>query len=85
MKKLFVISVLTLLLSSCGNLSSKMMGGTESNLISYIEMTEECPKDKIVIKDKQKAGGLFNYIVDVCGKEKMYKQVGGSITEIERD
>lgn len=83
MKKFYFVSILSLLLSSCGNLTSAMQGGTENNLKDYVEMTENCPKENIIIKDKEKAGGVFTYVVDVCGEEKMYQQVGGSVQEVK--
>lgn len=84
MKKLLVLPALALILTSCGNMTSAMQGGTEKNLKNYVEMTEKCPKENIVIKDKTKAGGVFTYIVDVCGEEKTYQQVGGSVQEVTK-
>lgn len=84
MKKLYGISVVALLLSSCGNMTSAIHGGTEKNLKKFVTMTEKCPKNKIIIKDKQKAGGVFTYVVDVCGEEKTYQQVGGSVKELTK-
>ena len=54
----------------------------ENNLKKYIEIYEDCPRSEINIKNSRKAGGVFYYIVDVCGEEKRYEQYSGTINDI---
>lgn len=76
MKKLFIISVYSLLLISCGAMNRKLFGNTEEDLIKQISIETGCETGKIKILEKMQNLGNATYAVDVCGKRMVYKQVG---------
>lgn len=76
MKKVYLIFVSVILLSSCGAINRTVFGNTEKDLVKQVSIETGCSEDNIKIVEKIKNFGNATYSLDVCGKRMVYKQVG---------
>lgn len=81
MKKIFLMTLISLFLFSCGAVNRTMFGTTEKTLIKTVSIEQNCPKENIKIIDKNKGLHGATYALEVCGKRMVYKQVGSVFME----
>jgi hypothetical protein len=84
MKKILLISSVSIVLLSCGAVNRTAFGMTESKLIQTVSVEQGCPKEEIKILDKVKSTGNATYSLDVCGKRIVYKQIGSVLMEASK-
>ncbi|MFL0114048.1 hypothetical protein [Tenacibaculum maritimum] len=84
MKKIFLMLLVNLFLSSCGAVNRTMFGTTEKTLIKTVSIEQNCPKENIKITDRNKGLHGATYALEVCGKRITYKQVGSVFMESKK-
>lgn len=76
MKKLFLFTLLTVSLSSCGGMLRGVTGSTQNALIKQVAVETGCPQENIKIVEMSRNAGAGTFALDVCGERKIYKQIG---------
>lgn len=76
MKKLILLTVITITLSSCGGMLRGVTGSTQGALIKQVAVETGCPEEKIKIIEMSRNTGSGTFALDVCGERKIYKQIG---------
>lgn len=84
MKKISILLISSIFITSCGGINRQVFGITEKDLIKQVSVETGCAQDKISITDKIKNFGNATYSLDVCGKKMVYKQVGSIFMTAEQ-
>lgn len=76
MKKLILLTIVSISLTSCGGIVRGITGASKSSLIKQVAVETGCPKENVKIIEKSRNRGAATYALDVCGERKIYKQIG---------
>lgn len=84
MKTISYLSILLFLLS-CGGFTRTISGTTKNDLLKQVAVENNCPRDNVTIIKKHNRAGGGTFLLDVCGKEMVYRQLGYSIHKVSED
>ncbi|MDM1328109.1 hypothetical protein [Myroides odoratimimus] len=76
MKKLILLTIVTIFLTSCGGMLRGVTGSTKGALIKQVAVETGCHEEKIKIIEMSRNAGSGTFALDVCGERKIYKQIG---------